>query len=88
MFLFLSGALMMGCFVAAAFFWRYWRRTGDPFFLLFTLAWALLGAERLGLAIRNAPEEPAFGMYFVRLAAFLLIIIAIVSKNRGSRRSR
>ena len=82
MFLFLSGAVMMGSFVAAAFFWRYWKRTRDPFFALFTMAWALMGIERLCLAVRNVPEEPAFGLYFIRLAAFLLIIVAIVSKNR------
>ena len=87
MFLFFSGALMMGCFVVAAFFWRYWRRTADSFFLMFTAAWTLLGLERLGLAIRNEPEEPKAGMYFIRLAAFVLILIAIIAKNRkGSSR--
>lgn len=84
MFIFLSGALMMGCFVAATFFWRYWIRTHDRFFLIFSAAWVLLGAERLGLALRNAPEEPRAGMYFARLAAFILILIAIVDKNRTS----
>lgn len=86
MFLFLSGMLMMGCLVLAAFFWRFWARTGDRFFILFSIAWVLLGGERLGLAIRNTPEEPRAGMYFVRLAAFLLIIIAILYKNRATSR--
>lgn len=82
MFLFFSGTLMAGCFVAAAFFVRYWLRTRDRFFIFFAAAWILLGAERLGLAIVNQPEEPAAHMYFLRLAAFLLIIIAILDKNR------
>ncbi len=82
MFLFLSGMLMMGCFVLALFFWRYWLRTRDRFFIIFSVAWVLLGLERLGLAIRNTPEEPRAGMYFIRLAAFLLIIVAILYKNR------
>jgi hypothetical protein len=82
MFLFFSGMLMMGCFVLAMFFWRFWLRTRDTFFVLFSVAWVLLGLERLGLAIRNTPEEPRAGMYFVRLAAFLLIIVAILYKNR------
>ncbi|HKU68828.1 MAG TPA: DUF5985 family protein [Candidatus Baltobacteraceae bacterium] len=86
MFLFLSGMLMMGCFVLAVFFWRFWMRTSDRFFVLFAIAWVLLGLERLGLAIVNAPEEPRAGMYFVRLAAFLLIIVAIVDKNRAPSR--
>lgn len=84
MFLFLSGMLMMGCWVLAAFFWRYWTRTGDRFFVLFSIAWLLLGGERFGLAVINLPEEPRAGMYFLRLAAFLLIIIAIVDKNRSA----
>jgi Family of unknown function (DUF5985) len=79
---FLGGMLMMGCFVIAAFFWRFWLRTGDRFFIMFALAFALMGAERLGLAIINAPEEPKVGIFFLRLAAFLLIIIAILYKNR------
>jgi hypothetical protein len=83
MFLFTSGLLMMGCLVAAAFFFRFWRRTGDRFFFLFGFGWLLLGGERLGLAIINAPEEPRVGMYFIRLAGFLLILIAIIDKNRS-----
>ena len=86
MFLFLSGMLMMGFLVAAVFFWRFWARTRDPFFILFSIAWMLLGGERLGLALRNTPEEPRAGMYFIRLAAFLLIIVAILYKNRASSR--
>jgi hypothetical protein len=82
-FVFLSGMLLMGCFIAALFFFRFWRRTGDRFFFIFTMAWLLLGGERLGLAIINAPEEPRVGMYFVRLAGFLLILIAIIDKNRA-----
>jgi hypothetical protein len=53
---------------------------------LFSVAWVLLGLERLGLAIRNTPEEPRAGMYFIRLAAFLLIICAILYKNRAPSR--
>lgn len=89
MFFFLSGMLMMGCLILAAFFFRYWRRTGDRFFSLFSIAFVLLALERLGLTIVNAPEEPRSEMYFLRLAAFLLIILAILDKNRtGTRKTR
>jgi hypothetical protein len=87
MYLFLSGALMLAFFVAAAFFWRFWRRTGDRFFLIFAGAWVLLGIERFVLGIMNQPEQLNPGIYFVRLAAFLLIIIAIIDKNRTPIRS-
>lgn len=83
MYLFLSGALMFGFFVAAGFFWRFWRRTSDRFFLIFTGAWVLLGIERLVLGLLNQPEQLNPGIYFIRLAAFLLIIAAIVDKNRS-----
>lgn len=88
MFQFFTGAVMFGSFVAAAFFWRYWCKTSDRFFLLFFSAWVLLGLERLGLALLNAPEEPRAGMYLLRLAAFILILIAIVDKNRSASRTR
>lgn len=83
MYLFLTGALMFGFYVAAIFFWRFWRRTDDRFFLIFSGAWLLLGTERLVLGILNQPEQLNAGIYFIRLAAFLLIIIAIVDKNRS-----
>lgn len=83
MYLLLTGALMCGFFIAAVFFWRFWRRTGDRFFLIFTGAWVLLGLERLVLGILNQPEQLNPGIYFVRLAAFLLIIVAIIDKNRA-----
>ncbi len=82
MYLFLSGALTMAFFAAAVFFWRFWRRTADRFFLMFAGAWVLFGVERLVLGIMNQPEQLNPGIYFVRLAAFLLIIIAIIDKNR------
>jgi hypothetical protein len=84
MFLFLSGMLFLGCLVLAAFFLRFWRRTGDRFFLMFAIAWVFFALERLGLAILNAPEEPAARMYFLRLAGFLVIIVAILDKNRAA----
>jgi len=88
MFFFLSGALMAACFIAAMFFARYWVRTRDPFFAYFALAWLLFGAERAALAARDMPEEPMAGMYFLRLAGFLLIIVAILRKNRRGAKSQ
>jgi Family of unknown function (DUF5985) len=86
MYLFLSGTLMCAFCVAAVFFWRFWRRTRDRFFLIFAGAWVLLGVERLLLGALNAPEQLNPGIYFIRLAAFLLIILAIIDKNRAPSR--
>jgi hypothetical protein len=84
MYQFLSGIILMGCCFAAAFFLRFWLRTRDRFFLMFAGAWMLLALERLLLVIINAPEGTSAAIYFVRLGAFLLIIAAIIEKNRVS----
>lgn len=86
MYQFISGALMVLSLVAALFFWMSWRRTADRFFAIFALAFLLLGIERLILGILNLPEAPNVAMYLIRLVGFLLIIIAIVDKNRAPSR--
>lgn len=82
----ITGMLMILSLVAALFFTMSWRRSGDRFFLIFACAFTLLGIERLILGILNLPESPLLSIYIVRLIAFLLIIIAIVDKNRTSLR--
>jgi hypothetical protein len=42
----------------------------------------LLGITRLGLAVSNLEMEGLTHWYWVRLAAFVLILLAIVDKNR------
>lgn len=86
MYQFLSGALMVLSLLAALFFAVSWRRSGDRFFLIFALAFTLLGIERIILGVLNLPESPLLSIYVVRLIAFLLIIIAIVDKNRAALR--
>jgi len=82
----ITGMLTILSLVAALFFTMSWRRSGDRFFLIFALAFTLLGIERLILGILNLPESPLLSIYIVRLVAFLLIIIAIVDKNRSALR--
>jgi uncharacterized membrane protein HdeD (DUF308 family) len=73
---------MAGCFVAALFFYRFWRRTLDRLFVWFSTAFLLLGVERLMLAVTHANETSSPLIYVLRLVAFGLIIAAIVDKNR------
>jgi hypothetical protein len=42
--------------------------------------------ERFVLGVLNAPEQLNPGIYFIRLAAFLLILGAIIDKNRAPAR--
>jgi hypothetical protein len=79
---FLSGAVTFGFIVAGLFFLRFWRRTGDSLFLAFAVAFWLLGLTQALLALTGIPVEERSWLYLFRLAAFALIIAAIVRKNR------
>lgn len=81
----IAGALAMGYAVAGTFFLRFWRDTSDRLFALFALAFALLAVQRLLLAMfQEHPFAP--NLYLVRLAAFVIILLAIIDKNRARRR--
>jgi hypothetical protein len=79
---FLMGAIAMGSFVIALFFARFWRTSGDRLFGFFALSFLLLGVTRIGLVLFNDAEEGATHWYWLRLVSFLLILGAIVDKNR------
>jgi hypothetical protein len=78
----LVGAIVMAAAVIALFFLRYWRQTRDRFFLYFSLAFMLEATQRLLGAMRpvDAPDAPLY--YLIRLAAYALILVAIIGKNR------
>jgi hypothetical protein len=82
---FLAGAIMFGFLVAALFFLRFWRRTGDGLFLAFAIAFALLGVGQAVQALANIPQEERSYIFLFRLAAFTIIIAAVVRKNRAAR---
>lgn len=82
--LLVSGAIAMGYGVAGLFFLRFWRETRDRLFLIFAGAFWLLGLQRLALAFTPDMIEDDTGLYLVRLFAFLLILAAIVDKNRSN----
>lgn len=75
------GAVCMGCFAAGLFFLRFYRRTRDRLFLMFAIAFWVLGANWLILASVQQ-DEVRTALYAIRLLAFVLILIAIVDKNR------
>ena len=79
---FLTGAAAMACWVAMLFFLRFWRESGDRLFVMFSVAFLLLGLTRLGLAVSFYPSDEHTYLYWVRLAAFVLILVAIIDKNR------
>jgi hypothetical protein len=84
---FMWGAIVMACATAGLFFLRFWRKTGDRLFAMFALAFWILGVHWFVLAWTNKQDEVHVGLYAIRLLAFLLILFAIVDKNRASRRA-
>lgn len=83
----LIGAIAMACFTISLFFLRFWRKTGDRFFSFFALAFFVEGMNRAILGLTTVPSEAEPFFYIIRLLSFLLILIAIVDKNRASGRS-
>ena len=81
---FLAGAVSFGFLVCGMLFLRFWRRTREELFLAFSLAFALLGLVQAVLALGNIPTEERGSLYLIRLAAFLIILIAIYRKNRAA----
>jgi len=83
---FLSGAIVMGFWLAGLFFLRFWKRTRDELFLAFTLAFWLLGLAQALLTFSQVPVEERSRLFLLRLAAFILILSAIWRKNLRSKR--
>jgi len=81
---FLMGALATACAVAGLFFLKFWRLSGDRLFAFFAIAFWLLGLTWIVLGVGEVAAESRHHVYLVRLAAFLLIIAAVIDKNRRS----
>jgi hypothetical protein len=77
---FLKGAIAMGHAVACLIFLRFYSRTRDRLFVMFAVAFLLLGVIRVCMMIWVDPMEHRF-LYWVRLAAYVLILVAIIDKN-------
>jgi hypothetical protein len=82
----LMGAVAMASFVAALFFLRFWSQTKDALFLVFSVAFLIDAVTRLllGMVEPSSEQEPL--IYLGRLVTFGLIIVAIINKNRSTKR--
>jgi len=83
---FLGGMLGAGYLIAAAFFLRFWRDSRDRLFAIFAAAFLLLFVQRVLLGLEVSLMEDEVWSYVIRLVAFLLILWAIIDKNRGRTR--
>jgi hypothetical protein len=80
---FLLGVIVSASLTAAAFFFKFWRQTHDLLFLGFGAAFLIEGLNRVSFLFLAAPNEGDPLVYTVRLFSYLLILAAIVNKNRS-----
>lgn len=78
---FLSGAVTVAYLIAAGFFLRYWRKSGDRLFMAFAAAFVLFALNQfLGTLLAVASEANSL-VYVLRVLGFAIIIAAVVDKN-------
>jgi len=80
---FTSGLIAMTFIVACVFFLRFWRRTRDELFLAFALAFFLLALNQALTSVLGQLFEEQSWIYLLRLAAFFVLILAILRKHIG-----
>lgn len=82
----LLGAIALASIVAGLFFLRFWRATGDRFFLYFALSFGIEGLNRIHLGLAGGLREDDAVYYLIRLVAYGLILWAVLEKNLPRRR--
>lgn len=91
--LFFSGMSLIAFAASGVFFLKFWKVSGDRFFLYFCIACWLLAMERIMLCIvptargsfRTPEVEASSWVYCFRLVAFVFILMAVIKKNRRGR---
>ena len=82
-----AGALTMGYAIASLFFLNFWRKSHDRLFAMFSAAFGILAVQRPTLALITDMQGETTWLYALRLAAYLLMLAAIVDKNRAPAKS-
>ncbi len=82
---FLLGVISTASLAAGVFFWKFWRDTRDSFSLLFAASFIVQALNRAVLLLLPRPNEGLPSIYLVRLSSFILILVAILRKNYGSK---
>jgi hypothetical protein len=80
---FLLGIVVTSSLAVGAFFFKFWRKTRDWLFLGFASAFLIEGLNRLAFLWLDEPNEGTPVVYTIRLFSYLLILAAIVHKNRN-----
>ncbi len=80
--MFLLGATAAVFATVALFFLRFWTQTRDRLFVFFAAAFALLALHPVLIATVRPGDETRHWFFVVRLVAFVLILLAVIDKNR------
>lgn len=78
----LQAVTATAAFANGLFFLRFWRDSRDRFFGWFGVSFWMLALSWFLLAVFNPEGDPRAYVYAIRLVAFLLLILAILDKNR------
>lgn len=81
---FLQGVCAATAWAVGLVFLRVWYESRDRLFAYFASGFWLLAASWALLAVENPTAEGRPYVYGIRLVAFLLIIAAIIDKNRNA----
>jgi uncharacterized membrane protein HdeD (DUF308 family) len=79
------GFVATASLVAAIFFLRFWKRTGDFLFLAFAISFGAEAITRTIMALKNIPDTNYSWVFAERLCEYLFILFAILRKNRRAR---
>ena len=71
------------CAIVGLFFVKFWSQTRDSLFIAFAGAFWLLALSQALVALSVVPREERSWIYLLRVAAFVVIALAIVQKNTG-----
>lgn len=78
----MQGATAMGCVALAVVFLRFWVRSRDRLFAIFSGAFAVFAINRVMLVLLASSQEHDVLIYGMRAVAFGLLMLAILDKNR------
>ncbi|HEX6912536.1 MAG TPA: DUF5985 family protein [Longimicrobium sp.] len=78
-----SGVLVMSYLIVGLFFLRFWHETRDRLFGIFAAAFWMLAVQRFLLVLLEVTPREDVWLYALRLLAFVLILVAIIDKNRA-----
>ena len=82
---FMLGFVATSSLVAAMFFFRFWYRTHDSLFIAFSIAFFFQALTSAVSVFLSQPNGVRTWLYVGQLCTYLLILAAILRKNRRLR---